>query len=190
MKRRSTTAALLVGLALGCVAMRVIDGAAGSGDAAKDAIEVLRRAQESGFATFQQSLAGAAKGVIAAIDEELKPMLAAGNYKLAEVMRNGRGPLGSKSSCESIAAARLGWFCLPGLYDASGEDWKGHQLLLARDGSFTITPWLESGSSGTWEWTDGQLVLKSDRGWTRRLDLAPHFATKDVALQWREALGE
>lgn len=187
---RSTIAALLIGLGIGCVSTHALSGASENRDAVTMALDRFKAAQASGFADFQQSLQGPAKELIAALDAESKQYFASGEYEKQKAARESRGKLASKSRCEAVVAKRLAWCGVPGIYAAYGAEWANHQVTLARDGTFTITPKLEAGSSGTWEWKEGAVVLKSDRGWTKKLELEPQFVTKGITLRWHEELAE
>lgn len=187
---RSTVAALLIGLGIGCVSSHALQGASDRRDAVTMAIDAMRSAQASGFAEFQQSLQAPAKELIAALDAESKRTFAAGDFEKQKAVKESRGPDGSKARCEAVVARRLAWCCIPGIYAAYGAEWAGHQVTLARDGTFTITPRLEAGSTGTWGWKDGAVHLKSDRGWTKKLELEPQFVTKGITLRWHEDLSE
>jgi hypothetical protein len=187
---RSTTAALLIGLAIGCVSTHALHGASEDRDAVTMALDGFKSAQASGFDEFQQSLQGPAKELVAALDAESKRYFASGDYERQKAARESRGRLASKSRCEAVVARRLAWCGVPGIYAAYGAEWANHQITLARDGTFTITPMLEAGSTGTWEWKEGAVVLKSERGWTKRLELEPQFVTKGITLRWHEDLAE
>jgi hypothetical protein len=187
---RSTLAALLIGLGIGCVSTRALSGAPDDRDAVTKALDSLKAAQASGFDEFQQSLQRPAKELIAALDAEGTRYFASGQYEKQKAARESRGPAGSKARCEAVVAKRLAWCCVPGIYAAYGDEWAGRQVTLSRDGTFAITPKLEAGSSGKWEWQEGAVVLKSDRGWTKRLELAPQFVTKGITLRWHEDLAE
>jgi len=187
---RSTILALLVGLAIGCVSTRALQGASDQRGDVAVAVAALKSAQAEALANLEQSLQSPAQAVLDALDEEAKPYFAKGQYETIKTLRASRGPCGSKARCEAIVAKRLAFLALPGIYSASGDEWARHEVMLERDGRFSITPRLESGGSGTWEWKDGAVVLKSERGWVKQFQLAPQLVTKGTTLRWHEELAE
>jgi hypothetical protein len=186
--RVTTVVAIGFGIAVGfttCWGTQVVSQGA---NRLKAAVEQFSGTQAVAFAAFAETVAPAAKQLDDEISVALRSYVDSGQYQKADAVIQQLAPLpfSNPSTLKSMAAKKLAWCCVPGIYKVDEPGPSGRQIVLGRDGRFELQPYDESGWSGEWLVTDGILVLKSDRGWEKKLQLVPQFSNQDLSLRWQK----
>lgn len=182
--RRMTVVTLGLGIVIGFASSKGMQATPPHGDGTKTLVDALHAAQTSAFASFAESVSQAVIKYRHDLDVEAARDRTGGVDPGDKYFKADPG----RPRFESMVAKKLAWCCVPGQYGEGQENSDGRQFVLSRDGTFRIRPYQESGSSGTWVFKDGCLLLKSDRGWEKEFEIVLQFIGKDMTLSWQRNL--